>query len=226
MNIVECGGQGTQEWWDNRLGMLTSSRIADAITKRKRNPSEELQGRKDLKLELAVERLTRKPSEHFVSDWMARGTELEPLARAAYELRTGQSIELIDFVLHPDRENLLWAGCSPDGLCDSGLIEIKCPKPSTHTGYLLNGCVPELYVPQMQWQMACCECLSNTFISYCPDFPAPMDLFMSTLCNSPQRIAEMEAEAQKFLSEVEALTERLKGGVESQLRKSIELRTE
>jgi hypothetical protein len=223
MNIVDCSGQGTAAWWDTRMGMLTSSRIADAIGKRKRG-NEELKGRADLKLELAVERLTRKPSEHFVSEWMARGSEMEPLARAAYEMRTGETVQLIDFLLHPDRERLLWAGCSPDGLCDSGLIEIKVPKPSTHARYLLAECVPSEYIPQCLWQMACCpEAKVNTFVSYCPDFPEPMNLFICRLERDDARIAEMEAEAVKFLSEVEALTDRLKGGIESQLRKSLAL---
>jgi putative phage-type endonuclease len=223
MNIVECGGQGTESWWDTRLGMLTSSRIADAIGKRKRG-NEELKGRADLKLELAVERLTRKPSEHFVSEWMFRGSEMEPLARAAYEMRTGETVQLIDFLLHPDRERLLWGGASPDGLCDSGLIEIKVPKPSTHARYLLAGCVPSEYVPQMMWQMACCpEAKVNTFVSYCPDFPEPMNLFICRLERDDVRIAEMEAEAVTFLAEVEALTDRLKGGIESELRKSFTL---
>lgn len=211
LNIVECGGQGTEVWWDTRMGMLTSSRISDAITKRKRG-TEELKGRADLKLELAVERITRKPAEHFVSEWMARGSELESLARATYELRTGQMVEQIDFLLHPDRENFLWAGCSPDGLAGNELIEIKCPKPSTHARYILSECVPDEYVSQMCWQLACCpEVEANTFVSYCPDFPEPMDLFTLRMPRDPVRIAEMEREAELFLFEVEALTERLNG---------------
>src|ERR1700737_4971037 len=119
MKTVHCGGQGTELWFEQRLGMLTSSRIADAVTKRKRNPKEPLQVYLDLRMDLAVERVTKKPAEHFVSQWMERGAELEPLARAAYELRKDAAVATVDFVMHPTME---WCGCSPDGLCgDDGL---------------------------------------------------------------------------------------------------------
>jgi len=222
MNIVDCGGQRTQEWFDAHLGMLTSSRIADAISKRKRDPHQPLQAYLDLRLELAVERITKKPSAHFVSYWMERGIELEPLARAAYELRSDINVKLVDFVLHPNRDSLAWAGCSPDGLAGDELIEIKVPKPETHAEYLLAEVVPAEYLPQMHWQMACTGCVANTFVSYCPDFPEPLDLFICRLPRDDKRIAEMEAEAVKFLAEVETVVVQLKSGLEGVLRKSLD----
>lgn len=210
--------QRDAEWFAVRIGCLTSSRIADALARRKRGDGD-LQKRIDLRLELAVERVTNKNSEHYVSYWMERGTELEPLARAAYELRKDVEVQQIGFVLHSD---IQWAGCSPDGLVgDSGLVELKVPKPMTHAEYLLGECVPELYKPQMMWQMACTGRKWNDFTSYCPDFPAPLDLFVCRLERDDARISEMEVEARKFLQEVEALTVRLKGGFEAALRASL-----
>lgn len=221
MNVIDCGGQRTEEWFNNHVGMLTSSRIADVIGKRKRNPAEPLQAYVDLRIELAVERLTKKPAQHFVSTWMERGIELEPLARAAYELRADREVNLVDFVLHPDRERLEWAGCSPDGITGEELIEIKVPKPETHAGYLMGEVVPAEYLPQMHWQMACTGAAANTFVSYCPDFPEPLDLLIVRLPRDEKRIAEMEAEAVKFLVEVAEMTERLKSGLAGQLRRSL-----
>lgn len=211
--------QGDAEWFAARIGCLPASRIADAIAVRKKGNGD-LQCRHDLKLELAVERVTNKVSEHFVSQWMVRGTELEPLARAAYELRTGSEVQQTGFILHP---SINWAGCSPDGLVGSdGLMEIKVPKPTTHAEYLLGECVPELYQPQMLWQMACCPGREwNDFVSYCPDFPEPLDLFVCRLLRNNARIAEMEAEAIKFLAEVDATVSQLKGGLEVLLQQSI-----
>ncbi len=219
MNIV-CDEQGTQEWFACRIGCLTSSRIADAIRKAKRESTGELQCRQDLKLELAVERVTAKPMAHFVSMWMERGTELEPLARAAYELRKDAEVKQTGFVLHP---SIKWAGCSPDGLVgESGLVELKVPKSTTHAEYLLGECVPELYIPQMLWQMACTGREWCDFVSYCPDFPDPLDLFVCRLQRDGKRIGEMEAEATKFLEEVSALVLRLRGGgLEEVLRASL-----
>lgn len=51
------------------------------------------------------------------------GTDNEGLARAAYEMETGNAVEQVGFV-PMDK----WAGSSPDGLIgNEGLIEIKCP---------------------------------------------------------------------------------------------------
>jgi len=219
LNIVDCL-QGSQEWFAARIGVLSSSRVADAVKKAKRESTGELQGRKDLKLDLAVERITNRPMEHFVTKWMERGTELEPLARAAYELRMDTEVRQVGFVLHP---TIKWAGCSPDGLCgDDGLVELKVPKPSTHAEYLLAECVPEIYVPQIAWQMACCPDRKWVdFVSYCPDFPEPLALFICRVQRDEKRIAEMEMEARKFLAEVDLIVTQLKEGTEGLLRRSL-----
>lgn len=219
MNIIDCGGQGTQTWFDNRLGRLTASRISDAISKAKRETTGELQKRRDFKLELAVERVTGRTSEHFVSEWMERGIAFEDLARAAYELKTDTFTDRADLVIHPSIE---WAACSPDGLVgDDGLCEIKVPKPTTHAEYLLAECVPERYLDQMMFQLACTGRDWNDFISWCPDFPEPLDLFICRLHRDPKRISEMENDARKFLEEVDALVLRLKSGMEGVLRMSL-----
>jgi len=219
MNIINCGGQGTELWFEQHLGKLTASRIADAVTKRKRDPKTPLQAYLDLRMDLAVERITRKPADHYVSIWMERGIEFEPLARCAYELRTECSVETVDFVLHPE---ITMAGCSPDGLVgEEGLLEIKCPKRNTHAEYLLGETVPDEYLPQMTWQLACTGRKWVDFVSYNPDFPDPLDLFVCRLNRDPQKIAVMEAEAIVFLKEVDDLTLRLRHGLEGLLRESL-----
>lgn len=218
MNIIHCGGQRTELWFEEHLGKLTSSRIADAIAKRKRG-TDDLQCRIDLRMDLAVERVTQKPAEHFVSFWMERGIEMEPLAMASYELRKEVAVTKIDFVRHPE---ITWAGCSPDGLLgDDGLLEIKCPKRNTHAEYLLGERVPEEYIPQMTWQMACTGRQWVDFVSYHPDFPEPLDLFVCRLRRDNQSIAVMEAEATVFLKETADLTMRLRHGLEGMLRESL-----
>lgn len=221
LNIVECL-QGSGEWFDARIGMLSASRIADAIRKPKRESTGELETRKNLRLTLAVERITKKPADNYVSAAMARGTELEPMARAAYELRNDTVTEQVGFVLHPDRVNLEWAGASPDGLVENGLVEFKCPLANTHAEYLLAEVVPAEYVPQMMWQLACCPGYEwCDFVSYHPEFPEPLDLFIVRLPRDEQVIASMEAEAQKFLAEVAETVDRIRSGLEGTLRRSL-----
>lgn len=219
LNIVECV-QGDAEWFAARIGCLTGSRIADAIAKPKRQGTGELECRANLRMELAVERVTNKPMQHFVSVWMERGLELEPLARAAYELRTERETQQVGYVIHP---SILWAGASPDGLVgDDGMVQFKVPKPTTHAEYLIAECVPEQYRAQMLWEMACCPGRQwNDFVSWCPDFPEPLDLFICRLERDAAKIAEMEAEAQKFLSEVETTVAQLKEGLEGTLKRSV-----
>lgn len=220
LNIIS-EGQRTEEWFAVRIGCLTASRIGDAIAVRKRGSGGDLQCRADLKIELAVERITNKPTEHTVTPAMLRGTELEPLARAAYELRTGVDVEEIGFVVH---DSIKWAGCSPDGLVGTdGLVELKVPRSTTHANYLLGEVVPEQYIPQMTWQMACTGRQWVDFASWCPDFPEPLDLFVRRLHRDEQKITEMQAEAKIFLLDVEALELRLRGGLEAALRRSLEV---
>jgi putative phage-type endonuclease len=140
--------QGTEEWKLLRLGKLTASRMADAMAK------PETAARKNYIAQLVAERLTGQVAESFTNAAMAHGTEFEPIARAEYEIMTGNDVNLIDFVNHPTLE---WCGASPDGLLlDDGLIEIKCPNTATHIDYLLGQKPPAKYVPQMALQLICC----------------------------------------------------------------------
>jgi putative phage-type endonuclease len=217
MKIIQCV-QGSEEWFNARLGKLTSSTIADVVAKRKRG-TEELACRVDLRLDLVTERLTRKPCDHFVSLWMEQGKDREPLARIAYELRFGFETEQIGFAEH---ERIAQAGASPDGLVgDDGLVEFKCPKTNTHLGYRLAECVPEQYVPQMMWQMAVTGRQWCDFVSFHPDFPDPLDLFVCRLIRDDSMIAAMEAEAKKFLDEVEVVMIQVSGGLEGLLERSL-----
>lgn len=222
--LLTTFAQGTEEWFNVRLGKLTSSRIADAVTQRKRKPkdgsaAEPLQKYLDLRMDLAVERVTRKPTENFVSWQMKEGKEKEPLARGKYELQRDAVTVEIGFALHPEME---WCGASPDGLVgDDGLVEFKCPMRNTHAEYLLSETVPEIYVPQMMWQMACTGRRWCDFVSFHPDFPDPLDLFIRRLNRDPQAIAVMEAQAAVFLKETADLTMRLTHGLEGMLRESL-----
>ena len=93
-----------------------------------------------------------------------------------------------------------------------GLIEIKCPIETTHTNTLMSKSVPSKYIPQIQWQMASVS--PNVkwvdFISYNPNFPDTMQLFIARVDRDDTYIAELEAEVVKFLDEVEQTILKLK----------------
>lgn len=196
--------QLSEEWFSARLGRVTASRVADVIAKTKSGYSA---SRANYMAELIVERLTGNRVDSFVSSAMMWGTNTEPLAREAYESRTGVLVEEVGFVPHP---TIPMAGASPDGLVGGdGLIEIKCPNTATHIDTLLNKEAPAKYVTQMQWQMACSGRDYCDFVSYDPRLPANMQMFKKRIIRDNETIAELEKEVSKFLDEVDDKVERL-----------------
>lgn len=199
--------QGTAEWFEERCGNVTASRIADVINfKRNGDPSE---ARRRYMAEIIAERLTGETYEHFVSKPMQWGIDNEPYARAAYEARTGTFVDVVGYVPHPFIER---AGASPDGLVDEhGSIEIKCPMTANHIQTLISGTADPQYMPQMQWQMGCDGRAWCDFASFDPRLPEPMDLFIARVDRDPEYIAWLEDAVREFLREADEMIERLKG---------------
>lgn len=204
--MSEVMEQRSDEWFKERLGKVTASRIADVIAEIKTG---EAAARADYKTELVCERLTGKPTESFTNVHMERGIELEPFARAWYEVETGIFVREVAFCNHP---TIAMSGASPDGLVnDDGLVEIKCPKSKTHLHTLISKTIPRKYVYQMQWQMACTGRKWNDFVSYCPEMPEELQLFVKRLERDDNLIAELEAKVIQFLTEVDEIIKRLEG---------------
>lgn len=190
--------QGTDAWFAQRAGKLTASRMVDVLAKIK---SGESASRANYRAELVAERLTGKVAEGPTNASMRWGTEAEPLARAAYEAETGLLVVETGMVDHP---TIRMSGASPDGLVGTdGLVEFKCPETKAHIETLLTGEAPSKYVPQMQWQMACTGRLWCDFASFDPRMPSDMQLFIKRIPRDAEYIAMLEAEAVKFIGEVD-----------------------
>jgi len=197
--------QGTPEWFAARLGKATGSRIADIIAKTKTGYST---SRANYAAQLVCERLTGKVAESFTNAAMQWGTETEPLARAAYEVKTGEMVDQVGFVDHPSIEN---SGASPDGLVGLfGMLEIKCPNTATHIETLLSQQVPTKYITQMQWQMACAGRQWCDFVSFDPRMPENLQLFIKRVEYDPPYVAMLEKEIIQFLMDVEANVNQLR----------------
>lgn len=189
--------QGTDEWFAMRCGVATASRFADILAKGR---SGEAVTRASYKMQLVGERITQKVEESYSSPAMLRGTELEPIARAAYMFETGAEVQEGGFTLHPT----LKAGASPDGRIGSnGGIEIKCPVRSTFLEYLRMDREPPKYKAQIQGQMWICGFEWVDFVSYHPDFPSDIQLIVRRIYRDEEYIANLESEVAKFLDEVE-----------------------
>ena len=155
--------QGSDEWHAARLGCVTASRVADVVAKTKSGYSA---ARQTYLGQLLSERLTGIPTEAFQNAAMRWGSEMEVLGVDAYEAATSLETFQVGFLFHP---NLAYAGASPDRLVSSdGLVEVKCPTTSTHIETLLKAEVPERYITQIQWQMACTGRAWCDFVSFDP----------------------------------------------------------
>lgn len=215
------------EWFQARLGLVTSSKVHDAITLRQKGGTHDLADRRKLKMQLISEMNTGRTPENYVSAAMDWGTENEPRARAEYEYRTGQSAEQLGLVMHPTNPR---AAATTDGwVAPNGILEIKCPETHTHFEYCAGGVIPKEYLNQINWQMACCgpEIEWCDFVSYDPRIKdEELQILVIRHERDAKRIAEMEDAVSQFLAETIELFEQIKRGakhstLEDKLRESI-----
>jgi hypothetical protein len=202
--IISPYEQGTEEWLNDRLGRATGSRAGDITAKGKSKGLESVT-RRNYRFQLALERITRKQQgQVFVNEAMARGTELEPLARQAYELHSGNLVNEAGFCYPSDA---LHYGCSVDGFVDAdGIIEIKCPSAPIHYGYLEDGVVPSNYKGQVLHNLLTTGRTWCDFVSYHPDFPEKLQLFIVRYHLDFNELVAYQDELNQFLVEVEDLT--------------------
>lgn len=197
---MSAAPQGSLEWLSARAGKVTASRVADVLAVGKAGvPS---LTRAAYMGELIAETLTGAPANPFQGNGdTERGQELEPNARALYEARTGAFVDAVGLVIHPRIER---SGASPDGLVgEDGLLEIKCPRPHVHISYMLAGKPPPKYIPQMAWQAACTERAWIDFVSYCPQMPDDLSLFVTRYVPPIEYIREIEEAVKGFLDEMD-----------------------
>jgi len=189
--------QRSEEWFQVRLGKFTASKAADLLMK------ETTAGYNNLINQIVYERLTGKSPESFRNDWMQRGTELEAEAIKAFELETFQKVRSVGFIEMDE-----WTGCSPDGLLNSdGLIQIKCPKFSTHIDYLLSRKVPSDYYKQCQFELMVTERKYNILMSYEPNLKP----FISKIERDEDLIQKIESKLNQSIKLVNERISLLRG---------------
>jgi putative phage-type endonuclease len=195
---IEAVQQGSEAWHQLRMGKVTASRVADLLAKTKTGPSA---SRGNYLIELALQRVTKTIEESYTNAAMEWGTQTEPQARVAYEVKTGNFVDQVAFIDHP---TIAGFGCSPDGIVASdGLIEIKCPNSATHWSYIKANEPPNKYFIQMQAQMSVTGAKWCDFVSFDPRMPERSQLLVVRVPRDPEYILYMEAEISTFLKEVE-----------------------
>lgn len=168
MEIFKDVEQGSQEWLDMRLGLITCSEIKAIRADGK--------GAQTYINSLAYERITGESSSVFEGNqWTKRGHELEDVARKEYELKTGLTVDQVAFIKNKG------FGYSPDGLVYQdhesmyaairGAIEIKSKQPKDQIAILRSGEIPTEHIDQMHGGMLCADLYFMDFVAYCPNLP-------------------------------------------------------
>ena len=194
--------QGSPEWFAARCGLATSSKFSDVLAK----------GKGETRLtyikKLACERITGRGQDSYKSAWMQRGTELEPQARAMLELDKGFDVVQVGFIKLNDD-----VGCSTDGLIgDDAVLEIKCPKHTTHLDYLIdNNMLYADYKEQVQGELFVTGRKKVYLCSFHPDFPAGKDLIVLEIERDDVFIKKLETEIFTFVHELKKLVKQIKG---------------
>jgi hypothetical protein len=139
--------QGSDEWLEQRRGMVTASTVGSLITAKTLKPASNPESR-GLIAVLVAERITGFVERTYVSDDMLRGIEDEPRAREAYSEHYAPVAE-IGFMVR--RFSVGEVGCSPDGLVGKdGLLEIKSRRAKRQLQTILAGEVPAENMAQCQ----------------------------------------------------------------------------
>ena len=99
---------------------------------------------------------------------MERGTQLEPKARAAYEIIYDADMPAV--VMIHDKHECIRASFDGHNREISRDLEIKCPGEKDHET-ALAGSVPEKYIPQIQHLLMVSGSSELHYYSYHPDFP-------------------------------------------------------
>ena len=159
--------QGTEEWMQARAGIPTASEFDSLVTPEMKIRTGETP-KSYLNKKLA-EAWLGGPLIGFSAFSTEQGQILEGEAKPWFELEYGETIQSVGFITTEDGR----VGCSPDGLLgENSGIEIKCPEPQTHVGYLLKGELPKDYAAQVHGSLWVTGRTTWKFVSYRRHFPA------------------------------------------------------
>ena len=160
--------QGTDEWLEQRRGMVTASVVGKLITAKTIKPASNDDSR-GLTALLVAERITGHVEPVYASDDMLRGQMDEPVARDLYSQHFAPVRE-VGFMV---RKESGWSlGYSPDGLVgDDGLIEIKSRRPKKQLQTILADEVPPENMPQLQAGLFVTGREWIDYVSFCGGMP-------------------------------------------------------
>lgn len=158
--------QGEADWMLVRLGKVTASEAGNILTPKLKMKTGD--GVATYLYKKLAEAWRKQPLPGFSSWATYQGAEFEIEARRWVSLNTEAKIRNVGFIEHDDGR----CGCSPDALIgDEGGLELKCPEPTNHVRYLIDGILPDDYAPQVHMSLYVTGRKWWRFVSYRREFP-------------------------------------------------------
>ena len=187
--IYEQIVQGTEEWFEIKLGVPSAGTFNTLLT---------TQGKRSAQVKSTIKKLADEliRYEHFES-YTNEDMEDGRLREAEGRTRYAEGLDMTT-IYHPDLDHTKGVvkevgfvtkefeqlahiapfnkiGCSPDGLVFKnnklvGGVEIKSPRPYTHLGYLEDKKIPSNYLLQVVGNMYVCGCEYWDFFSHHKDY--------------------------------------------------------
>ena len=137
--------QRSDEWFNTRKHLITSSDMAQALNKGKFGSQKEFLIKK-------INNLIKPNNTYIQSDNPALlwGVKYEEVANRIYMKRNRVNVFEFGLIKHPTID---FFGASPDGITELGImLEIKCPFKRK-----IDGAIPEQYWMQVQGQLEVCD---------------------------------------------------------------------
>lgn len=195
--------QGSPEWHEFRLGVVSASRFSDIQTEPRTKKDKDAGKLSMTSLaymnELIAEIITRQYEELSAKplDW---GKTYEPEALEAYSFIKNIQVGSTGIILNDEGT----IGGSPDGLvsglADNGMIEVKCPfNPKNHIKTVIYG-MPKEHMPQVQGNMMINGADYCDFISFDPRIKSKHRLYIQRIERDEAYIKSLKEKLTPFLS--------------------------
>ena len=202
MEIINCE-QGSQEWLDLRLGIITMSEIKLLLGRPRSKKETFSQMAISYMYELIAESITGELQSHAYGKHIDRGHEEEPIARQLYEEITSNLVTECGFIKNH------CVGYSPEGLVSiNGLIEIKSKIPKEQCRVIVDDSVPIEHIHQVQGGLWVSEREWCDFISYSRGVP----IFIKRAYRDEKLIKFMAEKVALFYEELEKRMNIIIGG--------------
>jgi len=181
-------------WFYLRLGKPTASEFHKIVTPTGKLSTQAAGYAHGLLAELML----GHPLDSPETQWMVRGQELEDEAISAYEFTQGVETQPGGFITNDQATY----GCSPDRMVGTeGILEMKCPAPNTHVGYLMSREIESEKRPQVQGQMLVTGCKWVDLMSYHPEMPP----VVVRIKRDESYIALLKSSLDSFVAQLQAM---------------------